>query len=837
MAASISSKSTKTFGYSPTVSQRLNKVDEDLEHTEFERRETSIKVARFKEDQANFRIGQRKLTEKEERFKNKYRWAEKQHKFRTGKCEGYSFHSIKAGLRKQDFLDTINWSPVNNARDTHFHLPDLVKQLIIESHAHNSLPAAGVPLIADEDSSQPLGHMSEEDWQLAKSRKLKPLRNRGSNTLSSQMNLDAFIDSALSEQTREEVQTDNSTDMSLTDLQSSKLIDSRFGWNKVRRAVATPAVVKSPAKSTSVKVVPETVNLTEPSQLSNSLTSSIVGAPMTAEGSITSLLEANQSTEFGESSMFESLTSIENASTSGGNNNSQARIPRAFSAAGARPSTATKASLSFHVPATSTLTRPKSAIFLPLKHASSMVAPVDELVEVVRLETNRPKTSSGVSADTTVKSGLSDRPKTATFRIALPMAVEHFSSDKSVMIDEMLGVSAKEELTNRAELLDEQRKIYENYHGLFYRDPSRRSTWRGVDELLAAAPTLRHEKDVIEANALIPVGSRDLRWAGQTLNSYRPWSPVRAEPHSRTLRIDTHALSAQAVNNATPSAASSRSSARHRSGNNTPSPTKESHHSPEERGEIIEVPSPPQSPPKLTIPPVNNNNVSVGCTPPTTTATKHPPTPSPVATPVATIEQRKSINIKRHSSMSAVRSASSADATAAPGFGGLSASPTAAGIRRSLQAPQSDGQQDLQSARPACRASASSIDFGGLSKASSQGTEGTLGSRSSSPTAAVRPFSVSSAHNSRLVGNSSGSGSPVRQIPGFSLASPAADMGNIVTSASLDNVRRTRGASATRRPPLLINLITRNTADITETTSRPDTAPMMSSSASLRRRK
>lgn len=610
--------------FSPSVSQRLIKVDEESELREFAQSNSSTNSYRTKEPGNTRGTGLRKLTEKEQKFKNKYRWAEKQHKFRTGKCEGYSFNSIKAGLRKQDYLDTINWSPINNTQDAQYHLPDLVKQLIIESHAaaYCTEKAARTTDSSSIDSSQPLGHMSEEDWQLAKSRKLKPLRTRGSNTLSSQMNLDSFIDAALSEQVREECKSDSSADLSLTDLQSAKLIDSRFGWSKVRRAVTATAAVKS-----SLKVIPQKINPTDLNLVSNSLNSLSPAAPLTAEGSVASTYEANQSTEFGDSTMFESQTSYQSASNlftpqTAESTNSQLIVRSLSSSApNARPSTA-KANLSFHVPVSSTSIRPKSAIFTPTKNVTSMVAPVNELVDALKRETNRrPKSSSGAGLENSpaAKYNTQERPKTATFRIAPSLMPTRSCSDDSVMIDAMLAT--RDDQADRSELLCEEKKMFDNYRGLIYRDPSRRTTWQGVEDLLAPAPLLSKEKSKEDSGMYVPIVNRDVRWAGRTLNSYRPWSPVRTDPpfgtsNNKDLAANTHLNSISQLHsggNTTTavSSASPSTSGRHtRTGNNSPSsspasPTREIENcavdDTQNGAAEIESASPPRSIPHLSL--------------------------------------------------------------------------------------------------------------------------------------------------------------------------------------------------------------------------------------------
>lgn len=542
----LSAKSPKFS--SSFISQRLNKVDEDAELVD-EKRVVTAAMAKEREIQAELRKQQRKNNEKEQQFRNKYRWAEKQLKLRTGKCEGYSFSSIKAGLKRQDFLDTINCSPANAVKvvEPPGHLSDIVKKLLVAAHTgapaeSTAHPAAPEPapvgiLVAEsgdsyEDdfgsgSNKPIdGHMNEEDWQLARSRKMKPLRMRGSNRISAKMNLDSFIDSALSEQLQEK--PDTAADVSLTDLQSPKLIESRFGWAKVRRAVATGSSKISPVKA------PSSLSLATAPSADSYGDFSAKNSPMGSHS--TDVTPRPRRSHFG----FDSPTPDSGHASHEASPRKQPHQVNAHvnlspidthlhNSVDCVPSVSTtRTPLSFQVPESVTHIRPKSAIIIPSRNSHSILTPVNEFVAVVRQEIARPKSSQGIKSAKSQKINQSARPRTATFRVTDTATVNQLAEKD--MIEAMKNLHqtlAGEELIDKAARMKKEALIFENYRGLIYRDPSRANTWQGVDELLSPAPYLHQSTDeelLEDERSLIP--RTDMRWAGKTLNSYRPWSPT-----------------------------------------------------------------------------------------------------------------------------------------------------------------------------------------------------------------------------------------------------------------------------------------------------------------------
>lgn len=545
----LSGKSPKFS--SSFVSQRLNKVDEDAELVD-EKRVVTAAMAKEKEIQADIRKQQRKNNEKEQQFRNKYRWAEKQLKLRTGKCEGYSFSSIKAGLKRQDFLDTINCSPANAVKvEQPGHLADIVKKLLVAAHPNGASaegtphsgppPTAGIPVAESVDSyedefgsgsNKPIdGHMNEDDWQLARSRKMKPLRMRGSNRISAKMNLDSFIDSALSEQLQEK--PDTAADVSLTDLQSPKLIESRFGWAKVRRAVATGSSKVSPVK------VPSSLSLATAPSADSYSDFSAKNSPMGVGSHSSDVTPRPRRSHFGfDSPTGDSGNASHEASPRKQSHQVHVNAHVSLSpidthlqnSVDSVPSVATtRTPLSFQVPESVTHIRPKSAIIIPSRNSHSILTPVNEFVAVVRQEIARPKSSQ--AATKSMKSQRitqPERPKTATFRVTDTATVNQLAERD--MIEAMKNLHqtlAGEELIDKAARMKKEALIFENYRGLIYRDPSRANTWQGVDELLSPAPYLHQSTDeelLEDERSLIP--RTDMRWAGKTLNSYRPWSPT-----------------------------------------------------------------------------------------------------------------------------------------------------------------------------------------------------------------------------------------------------------------------------------------------------------------------
>lgn len=539
--------STKSPKFSSSfASQRLNKVDENTELGD-ERKEVTAEMAKEKEIQANIRKELWKNNEKEQMFRNKYRWAEKQLKLRTGKCEGYSFSSIKAGLKRQDFLDTINCSPANAAKPVEpppGHLADIVKKLLGGANANPINPIVPSQESADSydddgfasGSSKHIdGHMNEEDWQLARSRKMKPLRMRGSNTLSARMNLDSFIDSALSEQLHEK--PDSAVDVSLTDLQSPKLIESRYGWAKVRRAVASSSSKSniSPAKASSAMGLisaPSSDSFGDFSAKNSPMaghSADVTPRPRRSHFGFDSPAHDSGSTSHDGSPRKPSHHVVAN------NVNLSSIDTHLHNSVDSVPSVSTtRTPLSFQVPESVTHIRPKSAIIIPARNSHSILTPVNEFVAVVRQENARPKSSQGPSPGKSQKVTQPLRPKTATFRVTDTATVNQLAEkDMLEAMKNLHQTLAGEELVDKAARMKKEALIFENYSGLFYRDPSRASTWQGVDELLSPAPYLHQSTDeelLEDERALIP--RTDMRWAGKTLNSYRPWSPSPEQIHA-----------------------------------------------------------------------------------------------------------------------------------------------------------------------------------------------------------------------------------------------------------------------------------------------------------------
>jgi hypothetical protein len=489
-----STRSSVSFSSVPP-SQKLVKVDEDtdLASDSFD--------LQLKPTRQSMYLPPPKLTEKEERFKNKYRWAEKQHKLRTGRCEGYSFTSIKAGLHRQDFRDTLHWSPINHAKiaDSR-HFTDVVAQLL---HNHGTptdttLPNLNAGVAANESTrtdsaSHPLvaqDRMSEKDFQVAKSRKLDPLRGRGANTLSARMNLDSFIDSALSEQIKEDDKSNAPSDLSLGELQSAKLIESRYGWSKVRRAVTTTT-------STAVAIKTSGKHTSSPTKTGSTGTDDDCG------------FEHEPTTPTG---------------------NENARNRPATAGAGRNP-------LTFCVPASATHIRPRSAAVHPSGNPQATIAPLDEFVQIVRQE--RPKTASKLLESATLHTA---RPRTATLRIAPPPPIYEVDPVTDTEIIQAMLSSTQVVEKKQAEGLTlrlKEKQISGSYSGLIYHDPSRQATWRGVSDLIAPAPYVKHKSEAEEAETARMAQITDMRWAGKTLNSYRPWSPVRRPPQLNLSAVDT----------------------------------------------------------------------------------------------------------------------------------------------------------------------------------------------------------------------------------------------------------------------------------------------------------
>ena len=546
---------SRAFG-SPVMSQK-SKIESDWETAESERSELSTTFSRVK-DEHSLLVNRdlRRKSDKEDRFRNNYRLAEKQQKMRTGKCEGYSFFSIKAGLRKQDFRDTINLSPTNASKGGSRHISDVVKAVLQNAAAGpiepSTTPGNGTVVSENEiDDNRSIeyqqsslenenehehekldGFMNEEDWQLARSKKLKPLRSRGSNRISAQMNLDSFIDSALSEQLKENDKMEAPVDMTLNDLQSPKLIESRFGWKKVRRAVTIVRTVSSLSEKRSSAPAPAVVqSLTTES--SNSTLLEIDGGSIKSSDKLNSLPSSPKHPKANKDSIEQTDTT---AIVSNQTSSQKSPLPRPSTANNTRSS---GSRLAFTVPESATFIRPHSAIVRPTKSSVlSVMSPLDEFIEIVRQETERSKAGSLFSNTSQLppqqqqqlgNSAILERPKTATLRIAPPPAIITTNTTNNTHINEGNNdyLTLHNEISDDDTLRRQERMVYRNYSGLIYHDPSKTRTWEGVSEMLSPPPLLSATGDINDPFQLHRSVRSDTRWAGKTLNSYRPWSPER----------------------------------------------------------------------------------------------------------------------------------------------------------------------------------------------------------------------------------------------------------------------------------------------------------------------
>jgi hypothetical protein len=184
-----------------------------------------------------------------------------------------------------------------------------------------------------------------------------------------------------------------------------------------------------------------------------------------------------------------------------------------------------------------------------------MVAPIDEFVQIVRQEAQRPKSSSGISEAST-KSSLPARPRTATLRIAPSLPISPQQAEDADIVNAMLALSAADDdQSDGFALRLDDKKFASNYSGLIYHDPNRVRTWKGVSDLLSPPPLLSSHShspssaDPVEAR--LKTARTDMRWAGKTLNSYRPWSPERRPPPKIAMAAINTNLSA-ALNTSTP---------------------------------------------------------------------------------------------------------------------------------------------------------------------------------------------------------------------------------------------------------------------------------------------
>lgn len=98
--------------------------------------------------------------------------------------------------------------------------------------------------------------------------------------------------------------------------------------------------------------------------------------------------------------------------------------------------------------------------------------------------------------------------------------VEHPVAPLAKLTKPAKPVVAKED-TNTAMMKSHSKEFQNRYNGLLFRDSSRHLIWQDTEDMILG--TQRHHK-----NAALTIRS-DVRWAGKTMNMFRPWSAARQE--------------------------------------------------------------------------------------------------------------------------------------------------------------------------------------------------------------------------------------------------------------------------------------------------------------------
>jgi hypothetical protein len=160
--------------------------------------------------------------------------------------------------------------------------------------------------------------------------------------------------------------------------------------------------------------------------------------------------------------------------------------------------------------------------------------PVTDLVAKLMKESHLRSTNNSVCEDDASLGSLS-KTKLPTFHISkeVPqkMSPERQASPKhgahtppaphlTTFAKPAKPVVAKED-ANSAKMKANTKEFHDRYNGLIFKDSGRNLIWQDTEDLILG--THRHHK-----NAALNVRS-DMRWAGKTLNMFRPWSAAREE--------------------------------------------------------------------------------------------------------------------------------------------------------------------------------------------------------------------------------------------------------------------------------------------------------------------
>lgn len=453
-------------------------------HEKMWNNDLKARIAKVQEEQWKFRQSQKlktlsgKGSFKNESTKEKETKVNKKLKMnKNGVAPIYNTYSIRAGLRKGEFRETLeagaavikklkSTESVDAGEDSFnvYSLPqlgtggsvDLAAERFHKEFAHTE---RNVTMTGE-------GYMSEEDWRItstdAKKKSIRiPQSSRDDKFsdskdlhASSNLNLEQFMEAALREQSALNVNTSDCADVSvvpLSYLQSSNLIEKRFGWE---------------TKDHSVKAEPHT-----------------------RQKSWMALRSAVQFT-----GAFNMIAAAAAASPH--------PHERALSASPSRPA-------------------PEPSPNAPMIVVEA--TPVTDFVAGL-VQKNRMLASgsfdSTASPENSPDRSLSPERKRPAFVISKETPQRPVSPERSVSPPVLRQIVQKEDAKS-AKIKANAKDFHDHYSGLLWRDSSRNLIWQGTEEIILGTQR-SHTNNILNTRS-------DMRWAGKTLNMFRPWSAARQE--------------------------------------------------------------------------------------------------------------------------------------------------------------------------------------------------------------------------------------------------------------------------------------------------------------------
>ena len=274
----------------PNGTRKTISVSNDGVNAETWNKDLKARIAKVHEEQRKFRSSEKLKAIKHLRESVTFKDSVKEEKMlkrkksnRGGAVLGYNTFSIRAGLRKRDYRETIEESgAIQRLQNQRRIMDELSVNSNIIGSAFSLVEAAEKERLYNEECEKNVtvkgeGYMSEDDWRItsiesnkkpfaASSREpsTRKLLQIQKNTVAahSQLNLEQFIETTLREQTTKRVNisdSDKTAHVSLSFLQSANLIEKRFGWEAKDHSLAAPV---GPARYKSWRAIRAAVHST-----------------------------------------------------------------------------------------------------------------------------------------------------------------------------------------------------------------------------------------------------------------------------------------------------------------------------------------------------------------------------------------------------------------------------------------------------------------------------------------------------------------------------------------------------------------------------------------------